>query len=76
VDRTHTGKDVGTIRVMFPKAPLSEHEHLLEISWKEFFDEFEKRQLALLFDPDGMFRKIAGRDTAEKRAHGDHDAAR
>jgi hypothetical protein len=72
----HAGKDVGSIRVMFPKAPHSEHEHLVEISRKEFFDEFERRQSALWFDPDEMFSKIVGRDTAEKRAHGDHGAAR
>jgi hypothetical protein len=76
VDRTHTGGDVGIIRVMFPKAPNSEHGHLVEISWDEFFKEFEDRQLALLYDPKSMFSKIIGRDTAEKRAHGDHRAAR
>ncbi len=76
VDRTHKGDDVGIIRVMFPKAPHSEHDHLVDISWDEFFHEFEDRKLALLYDPDGMFSKIVGRDTAEKRAHGDHKAAR
>ncbi len=76
VDRTHRGEDVGIIRVMFPKAPHSEHDHLVEITWDEFFREFEERKLALLYDPDGMFSKIIGRDTVEKRAHGDHRAAR
>ncbi|MEJ1161883.1 hypothetical protein [Prosthecomicrobium sp. N25] len=76
VDRTHKGGDVGIIRIMFPDAPNSEHGHLVEISWDEFFEEFEDRQLALLHEPDSMFSKIVGRDTAEKRAHGDHKAAR
>ena len=76
VKRTHTGDDVGIIRVMFPDAPNSEHDALVEISWDEFFEEFEKRNLALLHDPDSMFSKVIGRDTAEKRAAGDHDAAR
>ena len=76
VDRTHQGGDVGIIRIMFPKAPNSEHSHLVEISWDEFFKEFEQRQLALLYDPESLFSKIIGRDTAERRAHGDHDAAR
>ena len=53
-----------------------QYSNLTEISWDEFFDEFEERQLALLYDPDGLFSKIVGRDTAEKRAHGDHKAAR
>ncbi len=76
VDRTHQKGDVGIIRVMFPKAPNSEHGHLVEISWDEFFKEFDDRELALLYDPKSMFSKIIGRDTADKRAHGDHKAAR
>jgi hypothetical protein len=76
VDRTHKGGDVGIIRIMFPDAPQSEHESLVEISWDEFFEEFEKRKLALLYDQDGRFNKLVGRDTAERRAHGEHGAAR
>ena len=76
VKRTHNDEDVGIIRIMFPDAPNSEHDALVEISWDEFFDEFEERELALLHEEDSMFSKLIGRDTAEKRAHGDHDAAR
>ena len=76
VDRTHKGDDVGIVRVMFPQAPHSEHGHLVEVSWDDFFREFDQRKLALLYEPDSMFSKIIGRDTAEKRAHGDHKAAR
>jgi hypothetical protein len=76
VERTHQGGDVGIIRIMFPKAPQSKHDALTEISWDEFFKEFDERQLALLYEPDSLFSKIVGRDTAEKRSHGDHKAAR
>jgi hypothetical protein len=76
VDRTHQGDDVGIIRIMFPKAPHSEHAHLVEISWDEFFKEFEERKLALLYDPKSLFSKIIGRDTAERREEGDNGAAR
>jgi hypothetical protein len=76
VDRTHKGDDVGIIRIMFPKAPNSEHGHLVEISWDEFFREFEERQLALIYEKDSLFSKLVGRDTAEKREHGDHRAHR
>jgi hypothetical protein len=76
VDRTHQGDDVGIIRIMFPKAPNSEHAHLVEISWDEFFQEFEERGLALLYDPKSLFNKIIGRDTVERREEGDSDAAR
>ena len=76
VRRTHQGGDVGIIRIMFPDAPQSEHDELVEINWDEFFEEFDKRNLALLYDPDGMFNKIVGRDTSERRARGEHGAAR
>jgi hypothetical protein len=76
VDRTHKDGDVGIIRIMFPKSPRSEHENLVEISWDEFFQEFEQRELALIYDEDGLFSKIVGRDTVERREHGENQAAR
>ena len=76
VKRTHRGGDVGIIRIMFPDNPQSEHEALEEISWDEFFRELDERQLALLYEKDSMFNKIIGRDTAERRAHGETRAAR
>ena len=76
VDRTHQGGDVGIIRIMFPKAQQSEHESLVEITWDEFFEEFEKRNLALLYDESSMFNKIVGRDTAARREEGEHGASR
>ena len=76
VDRTHSEDDVGLIRIMFPDAPNSHHDHLVEISWEEFFKEFEDRQLALILDEKSLFNKLIGRDTAEKREHGDHKAHR
>jgi hypothetical protein len=76
VDRTHRGGDVGIIRIMFPQVRQSEHESLVEITWDEFFEEFEKRKLALLFDEKSMFNKIVGSDTAERRERGEHGASR
>ena len=76
VKRTHKDGDVGIIRIMYPDAPNSKHDALEEISWDEFFEEFEDRELALLYEENSMFSKIVGRDTAEKRAQGDHKAAR
>lgn len=76
VETTYKGDDVGIIRIMFPDAKQSEHDALVEISWDEFFDEFEKRDLALLYDKDSMFSKIVGRDTAERGQKGEHGAAR
>jgi hypothetical protein len=76
VDRTHQGGDVGIIRIMFPKAGQSEHESLVEMTWDEFFEEFEKRDLALVYDEKSMFNKIVGRDTAQRRERGEHGASR
>lgn len=76
VNRTHKGGDVGIIRIMFPDNKQSEHEHLVEISWDEFFKEFEKRKLALVSEEDSLFSKIVGRDTVEQRQHGDSGASR
>lgn len=68
VDRTHQGGDVGIIRIMFPNNKNSEHQALVEISWDEFFRQFEERHLALLYEKDSMFNKIVSRDTLERRA--------
>lgn len=76
VGRTHGERGVGIIRIMFPDRKESEHEALEEISWEEFFRQFDDSRLALLYDPDSMFSKIIGRDTADKRQHGDHHASR
>jgi hypothetical protein len=70
VDRTHSKGDVGIIRIMFPKNPQSEHDALVEISWDEFFREFEKKKLALIYEKDSMFSKLVSRETVEDRAHG------
>ncbi len=72
VKRTHQGGDVGIIRIMFPDNPQSEHDSLVEISWDEFFRQFEESKLALLYEEDGLFSKIIGRDTLERREHGEH----
>lgn len=64
VEKTHGRSDVGIIRIMFPKAPHSEHDALVEISWEEFFAEFEQKKLALLYEPDSMFSKLISRDGA------------
>ena len=72
VDRTHRDGDIGIIRLMFPDNPQSEHESLVEISWDEFFRQFEESKLALLYEKDSLFSKIVGRDTLERREHGEH----
>ena len=74
VERTHDDESVGIIRLMFPKSPQSEHGALTEISWDEFFEQFEAGNLALFYDEKTLFNKLIGRETAEKREHGDHSS--
>jgi hypothetical protein len=76
VDRTHKGDDVGIIRIMFPESRQSEHAALVEISWDEFFRQFDESRLALLYEKDGRFSKLVGRDTLDRRDHGDAKASR
>lgn len=64
VDSTHKGDDVGLIRLMFPKSKQSEHDNLVEISWDEFFRQFDESQLALVYEEDSLFSKLVSRDTS------------
>ncbi|WP_199171716.1 hypothetical protein [Pollutimonas nitritireducens] len=64
VKKTHGENAIGTLRIMFPVAPNSEHDDLVEISWDEFFKEFEAKKLALLYESDSMFNKLVDRDTS------------
>jgi hypothetical protein len=68
VARTHDEDDVGIIRIMFPDAPRSEHEGLTEITWDEFFTEFDERELALVYDEGSLFSKVVSRDSAEEKS--------
>lgn len=72
VARTHQGGDTGIVRIMFPDNKQSEHGNLVEIGWDEFFNQFEESNLALVYDANSLFSKIIGRDTMEKREHGEH----
>lgn len=77
VARTHEdGGDVGIIRIMFPDNPNSHSGSLVEISWDEFFQQFDEAELALVYSENSLFNKLVGRDTIEKREHGDSHASR
>ncbi len=79
VKKTHSDNVVGILRIMFPRTPNSEHDDLVEISWEDFFREFEDKKLALLYESGSMFSKLVerkatsngkGRGTAQKPEHG------
>jgi hypothetical protein len=73
---------VGIIRIEFPDAPNAKDDALEEISWEEFFEKFEESNLALLYQQEtakgerSNFNKLAGRETAEAREHGETHASR
>ena len=85
VRRTHLKDNVGIIRIEFPNAPNAPNakdDALEEISWEEFFEKFEGSNLALLYQEEtangelSNFNKLAGRETAEAREHGETHASR
>lgn len=70
---TGRGKDdVGMIRLEFPNAPNTREKSLEPISWKEWFDEFDKKNLALLYEETtargqkSNFNKVVSRDRVEE----------
>jgi hypothetical protein len=66
---TQRGNSIGIIRIMFPDSHWSEHHDLMEISWDEFFDQFEDRDLALVYEDDSRFNKLVSRESVEQRDH-------
>ena len=65
VESTHSDDDVGLIRIMHPDARQSEHSNLVEITWDEFFEEFEAKKLAMILDPNSNFSKLVKRGNAK-----------
>lgn len=49
--------DVGILRIDFDEP----EEGLERISWEDWFDAFEAKQLALLHAPDSRFNKLISR---------------
>ncbi len=71
----HTGgpNDAGLLRIDFPG--YSGGESLEEISWDEFFQKFDERNLAFLYQDkissgeESHFSKLISRDSAEYTEH-------
>jgi anaerobic selenocysteine-containing dehydrogenase len=55
------GKGEGVLRIHFPKKS-KDNDSFEEISWDEFFKEFEDKKLAILLSPDSNFSKLVKRD--------------
>ncbi len=70
VKGTGSGDDPGILRIDFPG--YTGEESLREISWEQFFEKFEKEQLAFLFQEEtkegneSRFSKLRNREDPEK----------
>lgn len=55
----------GLLRIAFPETKQSESDNLEEISWDEFFKQFEDSKLALLYETekDSNFNKLVSRES-------------
>ena len=73
VKRTGGGDDPGILRIDFPG--YSGEQSLEPISWEEFFEKFDERNLALLVRESDRFNKLVSRDGASGRsaAHDDDE---
>ena len=49
----------------FPDALNSKNDSLEEISWDEFFKQFDENELALVFEEKSNFNKIISRDSSK-----------
>jgi hypothetical protein len=74
VERTESGDDPGILRVDFPGYGREEGRHALEeISWDDFFQKFDEKELAFLYQDEmksgqpSRFFKFVRRETAEKQ---------
>ncbi|MFP4094903.1 MAG: hypothetical protein ACLFUB_10480 [Cyclobacteriaceae bacterium] len=56
------GSGEGLLRIHFPKA--SSDDNFKEISWDEFFKEFDDKDLAFVYqdDKDSTFHKLVSRE--------------
>jgi hypothetical protein len=68
--------DIGMLRLDFPG--FTGEDSLEHITWDEWFEKFDERHLALLFQEEtasgqkSNFNKIVSRETAQEVEHGKH----
>ena len=62
IEDTGSGNGPGVLRIHFPQA--SSDDNFKEISWDEFFKQFEDNDLAFLYQDQGdsTFHKFVSRD--------------
>ena len=76
VQRTESGDEPGVLRIDFPG--YSGAGSLVEISWENFFQKFDEKNLAFLYQDttssgeQSRFFKFVSRDTAEHKKETSH----
>ncbi len=69
---TDSKEDIGILRIEFPGAPASNDSKLEEISWDQFFEKFDERGLALLYQEEtaagerSNFNKLVSSESADE----------
>jgi hypothetical protein len=68
--------DIGVMRIEFPGAPRANDDQLEVISWDEFFDKFDERGLALVYqertaagEQSNFNKLISAEEGHQKKAH-------
>ena len=68
VQGTGNKGDIGLMRIEFPGKPNAKDDNLQEITWEEFFEKFDERGLALVYQTKtacgqkSNFNKIIARE--------------
>ncbi len=81
VSSTGSKGDIGILRIEFPGATASKDANLEEISWDQFFEKFDERGLALLYQEEtaggerSNFNKLVSSETADEAEASGHSAA-
>jgi ferritin-like metal-binding protein YciE len=69
--------DIGMLRIEFPGKPNAKDAKLQEINWDEFFEKFDERGLALVYQDKtsrgqvSNFNKLVSRETEKTRTVGE-----
>ena len=81
--KTGNSEDIGILRLEFTNAPSSDDAQLEPISWEQFFDKFDERGLALVYQEEtaggaqSNFNKLITSESARSsRSAGSRSAPR
>lgn len=67
VKKSGSKDDPGILRIDFPG--FSGQDSLEQISWDQFFEWFDKNELALLYREEDRFNKLVSRETVKQQLH-------